>query len=200
MPKKRERTPWLVFVHFTSNRPHLVGSPTNHERVHYTQRGADIMLSIFSQIFRKRHPIAHRLWRGMGCLLWVHHLIDMLPQFLQLFMQYLTILDRVITALDGNISVSSYFFIFICWLHIFIYIVFSLITTILAYCLQTYNARISSYLKSSFFSVKKIQFKFSSPTILCGARIILHHTVNTQAATTRLGAIVIIILEMALTH
>ena len=69
----------------------------------------------------KRHPIAHQLWRGMGCLLWVHHLIDMLPQFLQLFMQYLTILDRVITALDGNISVSSYFFIFICWLHIFIY-------------------------------------------------------------------------------
>ena len=48
----------------------------------------------------KRHPIARPLGRGMGCFLWVHHLIDILPQFLKLFMQYLTILDRVITALD----------------------------------------------------------------------------------------------------
>ena len=36
----------------------------------------------------------------MGCLLWVHCLIDILPQLLQLYMQYLTILDRVVTALD----------------------------------------------------------------------------------------------------
>ena len=48
---------------------------------------------------RKRHPIARPLGRGMGCLLWIQHLIDTLSQFLQLFMQYLTILDRVITAL-----------------------------------------------------------------------------------------------------
>ena len=49
----------------------------------------------------KRYPIVRpKLGRGIGCLLWVHHLIDILPQFLQLFMQYLTILDRVITAFD----------------------------------------------------------------------------------------------------
>ena len=34
-------------------------------------------------------------------LLWVQILIDILPQFLQLFMQYLTILDRVIMALNS---------------------------------------------------------------------------------------------------
>ena len=48
----------------------------------------------------KRHPIAHALGPAMGCLLWIQHLIDTLPQFLQLFMQYLTIQDRVITALN----------------------------------------------------------------------------------------------------
>ena len=30
----------------------------------------------------KRHPIAHPLGRGMGWLLWIQHLIDILPQFL----------------------------------------------------------------------------------------------------------------------
>ena len=30
----------------------------------------------------KRHPIACTLGRGMGCLLWIHYLIDILPQFL----------------------------------------------------------------------------------------------------------------------
>ena len=29
----------------------------------------------------KRHLIAHPLGWGMGCLLWIQHLIDMLPQF-----------------------------------------------------------------------------------------------------------------------
>ena len=48
----------------------------------------------------KRHPIPRPNGQGKGCLLWVHHLIDILPQFLQLFMQYLTILDQVITALE----------------------------------------------------------------------------------------------------
>ena len=42
----------------------------------------------------KKHPIV-----GLGCLLWVHYLFDILPQYLKLFMQYITILDRVITAL-----------------------------------------------------------------------------------------------------
>ena len=48
----------------------------------------------------KRHPMARPLGRGMGCLLWIQHLIDIMSQFLQLLMQNLTILDRVITALD----------------------------------------------------------------------------------------------------
>ena len=49
----------------------------------------------------KRHPIARPLGRGMGCILWIQRLIDTLSQFMQLFMQYLTILDRVITALHS---------------------------------------------------------------------------------------------------
>ena len=42
----------------------------------------------------KGHSIACSLGRGMGCLLWIQ------PQFMYLFMQYLTILDRVIAALE----------------------------------------------------------------------------------------------------
>ena len=48
----------------------------------------------------KRHPIARPSGRGKGCLLWIQHLIDILSQFLQSFMQYLTILDLVITSLE----------------------------------------------------------------------------------------------------
>ena len=33
----------------------------------------------------KRHPIARPLGRGMGCLLWIQHLIDIMPLFPQLF-------------------------------------------------------------------------------------------------------------------
>ena len=56
----------------------------------------------FLKNINKRHPIAHLIGRGMGCLLWIQHLLDILPQFLQLLMQYLStcILDRVIMALD----------------------------------------------------------------------------------------------------
>ena len=45
---------------------------------------------------------AHLLGRGIGCLLWIQHLIDILPKFLQSFMQCLPTLDHVITALDGT--------------------------------------------------------------------------------------------------
>ena len=48
----------------------------------------------------KRHPMARPLGRGMGCPLWIQHLIDIMSQFLQLLMLNLAILDRVITALD----------------------------------------------------------------------------------------------------
>ena len=56
----------------------------------------------FLKNINKRHPIARPLGRGMGCLLWIQDLIDILPQFLQLLMQYLTKLHRVITALYCN--------------------------------------------------------------------------------------------------
>ena len=48
----------------------------------------------------KRHPMARPLGRGMGCLLWIQHLIDLISRFLQLLVQNPTIFDRVITALD----------------------------------------------------------------------------------------------------
>ena len=70
---------------------------------------ADITQFIISQIFtntvhyltniHKIHPVLCQLGQGVRCLLWIKHLIDILAQLLQLFMQYVTILDRDITAL-----------------------------------------------------------------------------------------------------
>ena len=54
----------------------------------------------FLKNIEKRHLIARPLGRGMVCLLWIQHLIDVLSEFLQSFKQYFYILDRVITALD----------------------------------------------------------------------------------------------------
>ena len=54
----------------------------------------------FLKNVNKRHPVGLLLRRGMGCLLWIQHMIYILPQFLQLSMQYFTILDRIIIALD----------------------------------------------------------------------------------------------------
>ena len=54
------------------------------------QCGAVITWLIFSQIFTKDR-------RAMGCPLWIQHLTDNLPQFLQLLMQYLTTLDHAKT-------------------------------------------------------------------------------------------------------
>ena len=62
--------------------------------------GAIITQSISSKILKQRHPITCPKGWGMGCLLLVQHLFDILPQFLQLLIQYLTTLDYVITALD----------------------------------------------------------------------------------------------------
>ena len=53
-----------------------------------------ITQSIFSKIFTKYIPSG----RGMGWLLWVQPLIDILSQFLQWCIRYLVILDRVIAA------------------------------------------------------------------------------------------------------
>ena len=45
--------------------------------------GAVITQSIFSQIFTKdTYAKARPVGRGMGCLLWIQHLIDILPQFM----------------------------------------------------------------------------------------------------------------------
>ena len=52
----------------------------------------------FHTNIHKRHPIAGPAGPGMGCLWWIEHLMNILPQFLQLFMQYPTIVERVITA------------------------------------------------------------------------------------------------------
>ena len=54
----------------------------------------------FFQNIHERHATARPSGRGMGCLLWVQLLIDILPQFLQWYVQYHVILDRVISALD----------------------------------------------------------------------------------------------------
>ena len=48
----------------------------------------------------KRHPITLLSRRGMEWLLWIQHLVEIFPQFLQLLMQYLIILDGIIAALD----------------------------------------------------------------------------------------------------
>ena len=65
----------------------------------YTVRYRYNAVNFFKNI-HERHPIARPLGRGMGCFLLVQPLIDILPQFLQWYMQYVDILDRVITALD----------------------------------------------------------------------------------------------------
>ena len=57
------------------------------------QCSAVITRSIFSQIFTKDG------W-AIACILWIQHLIDILPQLLQSFMQYLTIPHRFITVID----------------------------------------------------------------------------------------------------
>ena len=62
--------------------------------------------------------MARPLGWGMGCILWAKPLIDILPQFLQLFMHYYTILDRVLTALDC-IWPSGY----ACWIQYIIILV-----------------------------------------------------------------------------
>ena len=58
----------------------------------------------FLQNIHETHPIARLSGRGMGCLLCIQPLIDILPQFLQCCMQYHVILNRVIMALDCTLS------------------------------------------------------------------------------------------------
>ena len=71
----------------------VVEYPVDTVRCHYDEVN-------FLTNIHKQHPIARPSGCGTGCLLCIQHLVVSLPRFLQLFMQYLTILDRVITALD----------------------------------------------------------------------------------------------------
>ena len=78
-------------------------------------------VKFLTNIHKRRH-IARPLGRGMGCLWWIQHLIDIQPQFLQLFMQYLTILNRVITALDCICQTLILYFADAAFEHILVYI------------------------------------------------------------------------------
>ena len=69
----------------------------------------------------KRHPMARPLRRGMGCLLWIQHLIDIMSQFLQFLMQNLSILDRVLTALDCIMPYHIYHIQYIIYIYHSIY-------------------------------------------------------------------------------
>ena len=73
----------------------------------YTVRYRYNTVNLLTNIL-KRHIIAHPLGLAMGCLLQIQHLIDILPQFLKLFMYYLTILDRVITVLGCNMQCVNF--------------------------------------------------------------------------------------------
>ena len=82
-----------------------VSMPWRHHDQFIYQESANTVRCRYNAVnflinIHKGHSIARPLGRGMGCILWIQHLFDILPQFLQLFMQYLTILDRVIVALD----------------------------------------------------------------------------------------------------
>ena len=77
-----------------------LGRPVNTEGPEhpYCDLRAGIVLSQVSTVWchhyavnfltniHKQHPIPCPLGRDMGCLLWIQHLIDILPQFLRLFM------------------------------------------------------------------------------------------------------------------
>ena len=60
----------------------------------------------FIKNIHERHPIAHPVGQGMECLLWIQPLLDILPQFRQC-VQYLVLLDRVITALDCVMGIGT---------------------------------------------------------------------------------------------
>ena len=61
---------------------------------------APLKRSHFFFKYSQNTPRARPLGRGIWCILWIKHLVDFLPQFMQSFKQYPTILYRVITALD----------------------------------------------------------------------------------------------------
>ena len=86
---------WFIFNRSMDNKSHTPSEVWDGITVRCRYNAVNFLKNI-----HKRHHIARPLGRGMGCLLWIQLLFDILPQFLQSFMQYPTILDRVTTALD----------------------------------------------------------------------------------------------------
>ena len=105
----------------------------------------------------KRHPIACPQGCGMGCLLWIQHLIDILPQFLWLSMWYLTILDNVI-----------YIYIYI---YIYVYTWLYLVSVISLY--------VSPLLISNHFLYLKYKLDSCLTLAGCGLLQVIGHCSNT---------------------
>ena len=70
----------------------------------YAQCGAVITCQFSKKNIRKKHPIAQPLGQGMGWLLWIQYLNDNL---MESFIEHLTILDRVIMALNCILFMDS---------------------------------------------------------------------------------------------
>ena len=92
-------SPHYISTHLYGTKIHLIVTLYEGPISLYTVRCRYNALNFLTNI-HKKHPIARPLGRGMGCILWIQHLINILPRFLWLLIQYLTILDRVITVLD----------------------------------------------------------------------------------------------------
>ena len=80
--------------------PMVAGTTSCKLQVSMVQCGTVMTRSIFSKKNCKRHTIDRPLGRDMVCLLWIESVIHILPPSLQWYMQYLAILDRVITGLN----------------------------------------------------------------------------------------------------
>ena len=63
-------------------RHHVTAPKTLFWGTRQVQSGAVITWSFFLTNINKIYPIARSFGRGMGCLLWIQHLIDILPEFL----------------------------------------------------------------------------------------------------------------------
>ena len=74
----------------------------------------------FKKNIHKRHFIARPLLRRMGFLLCIQHLIDIVSEFLQSFMQYRIKFDRIITGHDC-IWISGYCLIIRLYARVFVH-------------------------------------------------------------------------------
>ena len=90
----------------------------------------------------------------MGCLLWIQHLTDILPEFLQSFIQYLTVLDCILTALD-------YIYIY----NIYIYIIYIITDDNVIFCAVVSGENIDLVSTNDSGKLKIIVPTFSSPTL-----------------------------------